>query len=494
MDRKNRARRPALQLKNRLISVFAIISLIPTVSLVVVSLFIIFQSGERWEEASEELRNLRVVPMSDRAIEIASMMPEGEKDPQEIDYGLSKDQFVIIYDANGKRLFSSNDEMGSNLDTLEIAGLPPIDEFHPWEPVIPREIKVKNKEVALSAVMAQSQDGEILGVVVVGEEQPSVPADIGMGTIIAVLTFAGVSVFLIALWISSAMAREITEPVRKLVAGTREVATGNLDYQVNIEARDELGMLADSFNQMTVKLRSYAEELRQAEKSAAWREVAQKLAHEIKNPLTPIQLSAERLKRRYHSNREGYDEILEECTQTIVDEVERLRKLLDEFSRLARMPKVNPIPSDINRILEKSLKLYGEYPENIEVKIESEQNLPQVWVDPEQMERAFFNIIKNAVEAMQNGGYLSLSTRFVSEPDNNYIEVLISDTGTGISPDSIDNLFAPHFSTKRGGAGLGLAIVKKIITDHSGEVTVKSEESKGTVFTVKIPVVEGANK
>ncbi len=346
--------------------------------------------------------------------------------------------------------------------------------------------------------MAQSEgdpeeDAEILGVVVVGKEMPVVAADIGMATIIAVLTFAGLLIFLIALWVSSLIAREITEPVRKLVAGTQEVANGNLQCQVKIDARDELGILADSFNFMTRELCTYAEELRQVEKSAAWREVAQKLAHEIKNPLTPIQLSAERLQRRYRSNREGYGEILEECTQTIVDEVERLRKLLDEFSRLARMPRANPMPSDINSILEKALRLYGEYPENLEVKIESEEGLPQISVDPEQMERAFFNIIKNAAEAMKDGGSLTIGTHLVNEQDSNHIEVVIADTGPGISTGSMDSLFTPHFSTKIGGAGLGLAIVKKIITDHGGDVTVKSKKSEGTVFTVKIPIVEGAN-
>ena len=500
MSKKTRTRLPALQLKNRLISVFALISLIPTVFLVVVSLFIISQSRERWEDASAELRNLRVVPMSEKAFEIASgpefiMMLEDESELLETDFGLSEDYVVIIYDANGKRLLSINDEMisGANLDTLEVAGLPPINEFHPWEPVIPEEMKVKNMELALSAVMAHSEDGAVLGVVVVGKELPSVPADIGMVTIIAVLTFAGVSVFLIALWISSLIAREITDPVRKLVAGTQEVAGGNLNYQVNIDARDEVGMLADSFNQMTVRLRRYAAELRQAEKSAAWQEVAQKLAHEIKNPLTPIQLSAERLRRRYSSNREGYDEILDECTQTIVDEVQRLRKLLDEFSRLARMPRAKPITSDINSILERALRLCGEFPENLEVKIESEDELPQISVDPEQMERAFFNIIKNAAEAMKDGGSLTVSARMVDEPDNNHVEVIFADTGPGISTDSMAKLFTPHFSTKRGGAGLGLAIVKKIITDHGGDVTVDNGEAKGTVFTVKIPIVEGAD-
>jgi signal transduction histidine kinase len=534
--------------------------------------------------------------MAEKAMELASdpgfvRALEDGMDLSEMDLGLSEDYIVMVYDEDGKRLSSTSGEPVPGLDSLEEAGLPPIDEFRPWEPITPREVKVKDKELALSAVMYQSSkspyppsqrgneevvpfpkgepweddskgrsseddssgklwendsnggssedgseggslegdsngrslgdepngesweddsegessedDGTITGVVVVGKVIPSAAADIGSETIIAILTLTAAIVFLIALWISSLIARDITNPIQKLVAGTQEVAGGNLDHRVDIDARDEVGMLADSFNQMTIRLHRNAEELRRAEKAAAWREIAQKLAHEIKNPLTPIQLSAERLRRRYNSKREGYEQVLDECTHTIVHEVERLRRLLDEFSRLARMPRANPVPSDVNSILEKAVKLYGEFPENVEVRTESAEDLPQALVDPEQMERAFFNIIKNAIEAMNDGGRLIVSTRATSgsvgvgvpvpsiDSGNKHIEVEFADTGPGISADSMEKLFTPHFSTKRGGAGLGLAIVQKIVTDHGGEVTVKSEEGKGTVFTLRIPAAEG---
>lgn len=494
-------RLPGLQFKSKLLLVFAVISLIPTVSLVLVSHIVISQSSDRWERVSAELRELSVLPMVEKALEIASDSSlihalEGEADLSEMDFGLSEAYILMIYDAAGRRILSINDESipEVTLDSLEEAGLPPIEQFRQWEPVIPEEIKVKKKELALSAVMFQSpEDGSPLGVVTVGKVIPSVTADIGSGALIAILTLIATLIFLIALWISSLIAREITNPIRKLAAGTQEVAGGNLDYRVNIDAHDEVGMLADSFNQMTARLRQNAEELRRAEKAAAWREVAQKLAHEIKNPLTPIQLSAERLRKRYHSKREGYNEVLDECTQTIIDEVGRLRRLLDEFSRLARMPKIDPVPSDINKIVEKAVKLYGEFPENLEVMIEYAEDLPQISVDPEQMERAFFNIIKNAVEAMSDSGRLSVSTQAVATSENRYIEIKFADTGTGISAEAKKQLFTPHFSTKRGGTGLGLAIVQKIITDHGGDVKVKSEEGKGTTFTLRIPILEGVN-
>jgi len=494
-------RLPGLQFKGKLLLVFAVISLIPTVSLVIVSHVVISQSIDRWERVSAELRDLSVLPMVERALEIASdpgliSALEGEAELSEMDFGLSEDYILMIYAPDGKQILSINDETVPEvkLDSLEKAGLPPIDQFRRWEPVIPEEIRVKKKELALSAVASLSpEDDSPLAIVAVGKVIPSVTADIGSGALIAILTFIAALVFLIALWISALIAREITNPIQKLAAGTQEVAGGNLDYQVNIDARDEVGVLADSFNQMTAKLRHNAEELRRAEKAAAWREVAQKLAHEIKNPLTPIQLSAERLQRRYHSRPEGYSQVLDECTQTIINEVGRLRRLLDEFSRLARMPKIEPVPSDLNSIVEKAVKLYGEFPENLELAVGYAENLPQISVDPEQMERAFFNIIKNAVEAMDGSGRLFVSTQVVVDSENRYIEIEFADTGAGISEEAREQLFTPHFSTKRGGAGLGLAIVQKIITDHGGDVKVKSEEGKGTTFTLRIPIVEGAS-
>jgi len=148
------------------------------------------------------------------------------------------------------------------------------------------------------------------------------------------------------------------------------------------------------------------------------------------------------------------------------------------------------VPLDIHSIINDALKLYGEIPENVEVVTQFVSELPKVMVDHDQTRRSFFNIIKNAIEAMGNGGKLTISTRIAKE-NNECVEIEFSDTGTGISAEEMEKLFTPHFSTKRGGAGLGLTIVKKIINDHGGDVSVISEEGKGTAFIVKIPLPEG---
>ncbi len=494
----NRKKFTVLTLKHKLISVFALVSLIPIISLLIISYIIIAKSIDRLENVSNELKKLRVLPMADITRSIAYDPKliealENKTDLSKIDFALPESYILAVYNLSGKVIYSSTGDpaLYKLLESFDRLGLPPISDFPIEGIILPEEtIRIDGDELAINTMMCRSlKDGNKLGILLIGKITPTIHANISnvRRTIVIILVLSSILVFIISLWISSLIAREITEPIQKLVNGTREVAQGNLDYQVNISASDEVGILSESFNQMTKRLKQYAEELKQAEKSSAWKEVAQKLAHEIKNPLTPIQLSAERLKRRYYINREGYEQILEECTNVIIDEVERLRRLLDEFSQFARMPMVNPLQSNINDIIEESIKSYGELPINVELKKDFTETLPQVLIDPDQMRRVFFNIIKNAIEAMQDGGNLSITTRQIE----GYIEIEFSDTGTGIPEELMKNLFTPHFSTKRGGAGLGLAIVKKIITDHGGDISVKSKEGEGTTFTIKIPIQQG---
>ena len=492
-----------LSLKNKLILVFALLSFIPTIVLILLSYFIIAQGINKWEDLTGELRKLRVLPMIEGVRSIASdhdVIQALEKKSQltGLDLVLPEGYIISIYDDKGNILFNSSSDpvLHDKFSYFNDLELPPLKDFPYNEAVLPKEpIKLKDKELALSGMaIYMTETDRLLGIAVVGKIVPSAPTNLNRMRrgIAFILAFAATIIFLIALWISSLIAREITEPIRILVEGTREVAGGNLDHKVEITAKDEIGMLAGSFNIMTKRLNQYAEELKRVEKSAAWREVAQKLAHEIKNPLTPIRLSAERLKRRYYSKREGYEEILNECTGTIIDEVERLRRLLDEFSQFARMPDITPVPTDVNEIINNALKSYGEIPENIKIIANYSENIPKVMIDPEQTRRAFFNIIKNAFEAMDKGE-LEIITRLIDNEEHTqkFAEIQFSDNGTGIPSETMDNLFTPHFTTKRGGAGLGLTIVKKIIDDQGGDISVSSEQGKGTTFLIRIPVHEG---
>ena len=228
-------------------------------------------------------------------------------------------------------------------------------------------------------------------------------------------------------------------------------------------------------------------ELLKAQRLAAWREVAQRIAHEIKNPLTPIQLSAQRLRRRLSTNRSPEDKrLLEEATATIVEEVEGLKQLVDEFSRFARMPALQPKETDLGRLLEGVVVLYRESHPELAIKSSFSPDMPPVDVDPDQIKRAVLNLVDNAVEAVSGTGQVSVETIWL--PDSRRARIVVADDGPGIPADDKERLFLPYFSTKASGTGLGLPIVHQIVTDHGGTIWVEDATPQGTRFVLELPV------
>jgi len=222
-----------------------------------------------------------------------------------------------------------------------------------------------------------------------------------------------------------------------------------------------------------------------AQKVAAWREVARRLAHEIKNPLTPIQLCAERLRRHFSSAPTQTRELVEECTTTIVGEVESLKGLVDEFSQFARMPAPRSVPTDMHALLSDVLALYRGIFTDVELRPRFAEALPKLSVDPEQIRRVMLNLIDNAIEAMAQRGAIDIETHHV--PADNLIRVVIADNGPGIPPAERDKLFLPYYSTKQRGSGLGLAIVRRIVAEHGGSIEVTDNAPRGTRFAVELP-------
>lgn len=421
------------------------------------------------------------------------------------------------------------------------------------------------------------------------------------------------------------LARGITVPILELAEGTHAIASGDLDYRINVESKDEIGLLVKSFNRMTEDLKSgktgletanktlretnmeldrrrsyietvmgsipagvisidkggkitsinkvaeeilglekksvigsnYKEVLREEEKEflkelikemnelgaeslerqmrvqvedsvltvlvdlnalrdedgqyigmvavlddltniiktqrmAAWKEVARRIAHEIKNPLTPIQLSAQRLRKKYLDVLGTDEKVFDECTQTIVRQVEELKVLVNEFSSFARMPTANPTPNDLNNVVEETVSLYKTGHSTIDFKLDTDNNMPVIDIDRDQIKRVLINLIDNAVSATEdennNGdkGRVSVVTRFDSELKMACIDIL--DNGCGVAPDDKQHLFEPYFSKKKTGTGLGLAIVNNIISDHGGYIRVRDNEPKGTKFTIELPI------
>jgi two-component system nitrogen regulation sensor histidine kinase NtrY len=225
-----------------------------------------------------------------------------------------------------------------------------------------------------------------------------------------------------------------------------------------------------------------------AQRMAAWREVARRIAHEIKNPLTPIQLSAQRLRKRYLDRFIDDDKVFDECTNMIIKQVDELKNLVNEFSNFARMPASNPVPNDLNAIISEALILYQEGHKDIEFCLQKDQNLPVINLDREQMKRVVINLLDNAIDAMDGSGTIAIETSY--NPNLQMATFIIADSGCGIAADDKPKLFEPYFSTKKSGTGLGLAIVATVISDHNGYIRVKDNSPRGTRFIVELPTGE----
>jgi len=432
-----------------------------------------------------------------------------------------------------------------------------------------------------------------------------------------IITLSIVTLLIIfsATWFGLFLAKGITEPIQDLAEATHKIAEGNLDHQINIVAEDEIGVLVDSFNQMTrdlkksdenlqlanadlVERRKYMEavllhvsagilsldkdgvvttinraaevmlniqagnvlhrpcaellaaenmsvinelledaqisgrgvvekqvellirerpltvlvtitvihettgenlgmvmvfedltQLQKAERAAAWREVARRMAHEIKNPLTPVQLSAQRLQKRYSDKLGDDSQVFRECTDTIINQVEVLKNLVNEFSRYARMPVTNPVLNDLNETVNDPILLFQDAHKEITFTFNRGDGIPPLYLDAEQIRRVMVNLLDNAVAAMSKAeGQIEVTTAY--DAASRKARVSVTDNGCGVPPSHTMKIFEPYYSTKKSGTGLGLAIVNSIIADHNGAVTVQANLPAGTVVTFELPVPE----
>lgn len=414
-----------------------------------------------------------------------------------------------------------------------------------------------------------------------------------------------------AIWYGLYLAKSIIVPIQLLAEGTNEVANGNLDFNIDLESKDEIGTLVSSFNKMTHDLkiskenlektnldlenrRRYIEiilrdvaagvistdklgristinrsaemmlgikaedvigkkykevigksyqgliknlvrdafssngtierettinlkgesvtllvslsvmkderggyigmvlvfddltELIKGQRAATWREVARRIAHEIKNPLTPIQLSAQRLQKKFGTQIEEDGHIFSECTSTIIKQVDELKALVNEFSSFARLPTANPVPSDIEALLQETVSLYREAHRDVNIELKLVGDLPSLNLDKGQIKRVFINLLENAVDAISKDGTIEVLTEY--EKNKKIVRVEVADNGPGIPPKDFARLFEPYFSTKKGGTGLGLAIVDTIMKDHKGTIRVRENSPYGTRFILGFPL------
>jgi two-component system nitrogen regulation sensor histidine kinase NtrY len=225
--------------------------------------------------------------------------------------------------------------------------------------------------------------------------------------------------------------------------------------------------------------------LMRAQKVAAWGEVARKLAHEIKNPLTPIQLSAQRIRKAHLKGAPDFDQVLDECTEAIVSEVEALKNLVDEFAQFARLPAANLAPASLHEVIDQALSLYDGLFADVRIDRRLASDVPSLRLDADQMKRVLINLVDNAIEATDKRGTVVISTEF--DRAHGRVRLGVSDDGPGVPAQDRDRLFVPHFSTKRRGSGLGLAIVSRIVQEHQGVIRVEENRPRGARFVVELP-------
>jgi two-component system nitrogen regulation sensor histidine kinase NtrY len=260
----------------------------------------------------------------------------------------------------------------------------------------------------------------------------------------------------------------------------QRVAEGNLSQPVIVRAKDEIKFLISSFNQMSHDLKVSQEKLVNAERLAAWQDIARKVSHEIKNALTPIQLSLRRLISRLEPDDQTE---IEEPLTTIQEEVASLRRLAEEFTTFSRLPQTNLKPENLNDLIRKVTTLIEAEPHLISLKLELDESIPPISLDREQMRRALHNIIKNSIEASERGSSIFIQTKRMDQ-ENRTVLIAIQDHGSGMDPEVLSKIFEPYFTTKNRGMGLGLSIVKRIIEDHNGEIVFESAPGRGTQVAI----------
>ena len=332
---------------------------------------------------------------------------------------------------------------------------------------------------------SSGNDGPLLAILLVGNSRRSY-VELKRRIRASALLVGGGGIIL-AILLSSWAAARVTRPVEQLARAAQEVTGGHWDTRVEVHGSDEVAQLAESFNRMTAELAAQRERLVQTERVAAWRELARRLAHELKNPLFPLQVTVENLMRARTQSPEQFDEVFHESSTTLLAEISNLKTIIGRFSEFSRMPPPQLQPVQVNEILRGVVRLFqaqlqaGRAP--IVCKLELDEGLKTIAADPDLLHRALSNLVLNAMDAMPNGGTLTLRTR----RNDGKVIIEVADTGTGLTREECERIFTPYYTSKQHGTGLGLAIVQSVVSDHGGRISVQSESGRGTTFVIELP-------
>ena len=409
---------------------------------------------------------------------------------------LPPDMRVLLYQNRGDR-FSA--------DLLMSAGAANSDQPHPAEKIAPLIDAVRKHDQEINGIVKWTSDQAddelfhaiplrgtgkghpLLAVLLVGNSRRSY---VGLKRrILDSALLVGGGGIVLAILLSSWAAARVTRPIEQLASAAQEVAAGDWNARVEVPTGgDEVAQLAESFNQMTAELLGQKERLMQAERVAAWRELARRLAHELKNPLFPLQLTVENLLRARELSPKDFDEIFQESSRTLLTEISNLKGIIARFSEFSKMPlpewqrlKVNDAVAGVAQLFQAQLQSPGG--PAISCKLEMDERTGVIAADPELLHRALSNLVLNAMDAMPDGGEITLRT----QRQGSGVAIEVADTGSGLTPEESERIFTPYYTSKQHGTGLGLAIVQSVVSDHGGRISVKSEPGKGTTFIIELP-------
>src|SRR5437899_4235115 len=405
---------------------------------------------------------------------------------------------ALIY-TNLDPSFAAASLLGENMDTDQAERFAPLvqhlqKESQP-QPLV-RTIEWSSNPAdaeTFHAIPLPGQNNELLGVFFVGSSRKGLVLLTerilkSAAAVAAAALFVGL---IVSFWISA----RITKPVEELAEGAREVATGRWDTRIEVRGIDEIGQLAIAFNDMTRTLASQKERLLQPERVAAWRELARRLAHELRNPLFPMQITVENLQKARRLDARQFLEVFNESTATLKAELANLNTIVGRFSDFSKMPAPQFVRVNVNEVLRNAVRLFEPQfnavgKPTITPELFLTEPLPEIDADPDLLHRAFQNLVLNALDAMPAGGTLTLRT---SERDGN-VRIELADTGKGLTPEECSRLFTPYYTTKQLGTGLGLAIVQSVVSDHHGTISVTSEQGHSTTFRIDLPKRQAGHK